>query len=206
MGRELQKAYGQAAQVVVTLPLLEGTDGVQKMSKSLGNAIGVADAPEEMFGKLMSISDAMMLRYYELLTSERVDVLRRQMESGELHPMEAKKRLAQQMVARFSDGAEAQRQRDAFERRFQRHELPQDVPTYEWPEVPTSVLLLPHVMVTAGLVSSTSEARRLIRQGAVRLNGERIQDVAQAITPAPQPLLIQVGPRRLVSVRFNVIE
>jgi tyrosyl-tRNA synthetase len=202
VGRELQKAYGQAAQVVVTLPLLEGTDGVQKMSKSLGNAIGVADAPEEMFGKLMSISDAMMLRYYELLTRDDLATLRAQLASGALHPMEAKKRLAQQVVARFHADDEGQRQRDAFERRFQRRELPQDVPTFAWPEVPASALPLPQVMAAAGLVTSTSEARRLIRQGAVRVNGVRVQDLAHAIAPAAAPLLIQVGSRRLVAVKF----
>ncbi len=202
VGRELQKAYGQVAQVVVTLPLLEGTDGVQKMSKSLGNAIGVAEAAEEMFGKLMSISDAMMLRYFELLTRERTDMLRRQLESGECHPMEAKKRLAEQIVSQFHGCAEAQREREGFERRFQRRELPQDVPAYEWTDVARSAIPLPHLMLTAGLVSSTSEARRLIRQGAVRLDGERIQDIAYPILPRSEPLLIQVGPRRLVSVRF----
>ena len=190
----------------MTLPLLEGTDGVQKMSKSLGNAIGVADAPDDMFGKLMSISDATMLRYYELLTSEDVPELRRQMDSGALHPMEVKKRLAQQLLARFHTDAEAQRQRDEFERRFQRRELPREMPTFEWPDAPRSALLLPQVMVTAGLVSSTSEARRLIRQGAVRLNGARTQDIAQTIVPSSQPLLIQVGPRRLVSVTFPMIK
>jgi len=204
VGRELQKAYGQAAQVVVTLPLLEGTDGVQKMSKSLGNAIGVAEAPEEMFGKVMSISDAMMLRYYELLTGEGTDVVRGQIEVGALHPMEAKKRLAQWVVARFYDAEEGRRQRDAFEGRFQRRELPREVPAFEWPAVPPSALLLPQVMAAAGLVNSTSEARRLIRQGAVRINGERVHDIAHVIEPTPQPLLIQVGPRRLVTVKFPV--
>jgi|SRR5579862_1323755 len=204
VGRELQKAYGQAAQVVVTLPLLEGTDGVQKMSKSLGNAIGVAEAPDEMFGKVMSISDAMMLRYYELLTSEDMAAARGEMAAGRLHPMEAKKRLAQQIVARFYDAGEGQRQRDAFEGRFQRRELPREVPTFDWPEVPTKALPLPQVMVAAGLVSSTSEARRLIRQGGVRVNGERVPDIAQVIEPTSAALLIQVGPRRLIAVKFPV--
>ena len=128
------------------------------------------------------------------------------MESGALHPMEAKKRLAQRLVARFYDDEEAQRQRDAFERRFQRREVPREVPTFAWPEVPRRALPLPQVMAAAGLVSSTSEARRLIRQGAVRLNGERTQDVAVTITPTAEPLLIQVGPRRLVAVKFPLLE
>src|SRR5262249_14060452 len=113
VGRELQKAYGQAPQVVLTLPLLEGTDGDAKMSKSLGNAIGIADPPSEIFGKLMSISDAMMFRYYELLTSEDTAQLRQQVASGAAHPMDVKKRLAEQLVARFYDAATARQELQA---------------------------------------------------------------------------------------------
>jgi len=130
VGREIQKAYGQAAQVVVTLPLLEGTDGVQKMSKSLGNAIGIADRPDDMFGKLMSISDAMMLRYYEVLLGEDVKALRTQIESGAVHPMEAKKRLARTIVARFSGEETGRREQQRFERQFQERRLPEDIPKF----------------------------------------------------------------------------
>lgn len=136
VGRELQRAYGQSPQVVVTLPLLEGTDGLTKMSKSLGNAIGIADPPEDVFGKLMSISDLMMLRYYDLLTAEDVRALRERISSGALHPMEAKKQLARLIVARFYDDDTAQREQERFERRFQRRELPAQLPTFQWPSDP----------------------------------------------------------------------
>jgi tyrosyl-tRNA synthetase len=203
VGRELQKAYGQHSQVVVTLPLLEGTDGVQKMSKSLGNAIGIADPPDEIFGKLMSISDQMMLRYYEVLTTDDVDALRTQIESGALHPMEAKKRLARQMVERFYDEPTGRHALDAFERRFQRRELPEQLPRYTWdqpPEVPPS---LPRVVTACGIARSMSEARRLIQQGAVRVDGERIDDPHFVFPVAQAQAVVQVGPRRIVAVDFR---
>jgi len=206
VGRELQKAHNQPPQVVLTLPLLEGTDGEQKMSKSLRNAIGIADPPEEVFGRLMSISDALMLRYYELLTSENVAVLRAQMESGRLHPMEAKKRLAEIVVARFSSAATALQERERFERRFQRRELPEDIPTFEWAEVPSAAVPLPRVMTLSGMASSMSEARRLIRQGAVRVNGRRIDDVAFGVEASDEAVIVQVGARRIQAVRFPVLK
>ncbi len=197
VGRELQKAYGQPAQVVVTLPLLEGTDGVAKMSKSLGNAIGIADPPEDIFGKLMSISDTMMLRYYDLLTTEDVGVIRREIESGALHPMDAKKQLARRVVARFYDEDAARREVEGFERRFQRRELPEHVPVYEWREPASVVPLLPRVMMLAGMAASMSEARRLIQQGAVRVDGERIADIHFALSADKREWVVQVGPRRV---------
>jgi tyrosyl-tRNA synthetase len=202
VGRELQKAYGQAPQIVVTLPLLEGTDGTQKMSKSLGNAIGIADPPDEIFGKLMSISDAMMMRYYELLTMEDVGALRTQIEAGVMHPMDAKKRLARLLVARFYDDAVAQGALQAFERRFQRRELPEDVPVFEWPKTVPLPASLVHVMTLCGLANSMSEARRLIRQGAVRVDGRRIEEISHSIERAPQGLVIEVGRRRVRRVDF----
>jgi len=203
VGRELQKAYGQQSQVVVTLPLLEGTDGVQKMSKSLGNAIGIADPPDEIFGKLMSISDQMMLRYYELLTSDDVGALRMQIESGVLHPMEVKKHLAQRMVARFYDEPTGRRALDGFERRFQRRELPAEVPRYTWDQPPEVVPSLPRVVTTSGLASSMSEARRLIRQGGVRVDGERIDDPNFVFPLTQGEAVVQVGSRRVVAVDFG---
>jgi len=204
VGRELQKAYGQASQVVLTMPLLEGTDGVQKMSKSLGNAIGIAEPADEMFGKLMSISDAMMLRYYELLTTVDLAALRRELEAASLHPMEAKKRLAQQVVARFHCEESGQAARQAFEARFQRHELPADLPTYDWPAPLTEPVPLPRVLVAAALVKSLSEARRMITQGAVRVDGSRVGDVGATIAPGVARIVLQVGPRRLCAVSFPV--
>ena len=123
----------------MTLPLLEGTDGVAKMSKSLGNAIGIADPPDEIFGKIMSISDTMMLRYYELLTSDDVSAFRAQIESGALHPMEAKKQLARQIVARFYDEPTGRRALEGFESRFQRRELPEDLPRFNGDQPPDVV-------------------------------------------------------------------
>jgi len=202
VGRELQKAYGQSPQVVVTLPLLEGTDGVAKMSKSLGNAIGIADAPGEIFGRIMSISDTMMLRYYELLTSENVAALRAQIESGSLHPMEAKKRLAGLIVARFYDAAAADSERASFEQRFQRRELPEDLPIYEWREDSSIVPSLSRVLTVSGMTASMSEARRLIQQGAVRVNGRRVEDAQFILEPTPEPVVVQVGSRRVRSVHF----
>lgn len=202
VGREIQKAYGMAAQVVVTLPLLEGTDGVAKMSKSLGNAIGIADLPEEIFGKIMSISDAMMLRYYELLTAEDVGALRHQIESGTAHPMDVKKRLAFLMVSRFHGEAIARHELGRFEQRFQRRELPKDLRTFQWrDELPLSLPLV-DVIMAAGMVKTKSETRRLIQQGAVRVDGQRIADIHYNITPTRKNLVIQVGPRRILAFDF----
>jgi tyrosyl-tRNA synthetase len=203
VGRELQKAYGQSPQVVVTLPLLEGTDGVAKMSKSLGNAIGIADPAEDIFGKVMSISDSMMLRYYELLTSENVSALREQMESSQLHPMEAKKRLARVIVARFYDGATADRERAKFEQRFQRRELPENLRRYTWDQPRDVVPSLPRVVTASGIANSMSEARRLIQQGAVRVDGERIEDPHFVFPPTQEEAVVQVGPRRVVAIDFR---
>jgi tyrosyl-tRNA synthetase len=202
VGRELQKAYGQRSQVVLTLPLLEGTDGIQKMSKSLHNAIGITDPPEDIFGKIMSVSDAMMLRYYELLTPVDMVALRQGIQDGSLHPMEAKKALGWQIVERFCGSEEAQRQVARFEQRFQRRELPADMPHFVWPEPPRAAVSLPTILATAGLAKSTSEARRLIQQGAVRLDGERITDVHFVVTPTAKTLVIQVGSRRLLGIEF----
>lgn len=203
VGRELQKAYGQAPQIVLTMPLLEGTDGVAKMSKSLGNAIGIADAPEMIFGRLMSISDAMMLRYYELLTNEDVGALRTQIESGAVHPMEAKKHLAQLMVARFYDAVVADRELRAFERRFQRRQLPEDIPTFVYADAPESVPL-PHLLTISGLTSSHSEARRKIEEGAVRINQERITEVNfPVLRSMVEELVLQVGRRSIRRIIFS---
>lgn len=206
VGRELQKAYGQPSQVVLTMPLLEGTDGVQKMSKSLGNAIGITESPEEIFGKVMSISDAMMLRYYELLTVEDVGRLRRELDSGAAHPMDAKKRLARLMVARFFDDASAQRALEQFAQRFQRRELPDEVPTFAWQGAQSGELSLVDVIVASGLVQTKSETRRLIQQGAVRVNGQRVHDIHQRVVPSREKLVIQVGSRRVMAVDFFPIE
>lgn len=203
VGREIQKAYGMAPQVVLTLPLLEGTDGVQKMSKSLGNAIGIAEPPAEIFGKIMSISDAMMLRYYELLTSEELGGLRRQIESGALHPMDAKKRLARAIVERFYDRAAAQRELENFEVRFQRRELTDDVTEFVYVNPPTRVSL-PQLLTMSGMTKSNSEARRKIEEGAVRVDGQRITDMDFGVAPVETPeIVVQIGRRKVRRIIFS---
>jgi tyrosyl-tRNA synthetase len=177
MGRELQREYGQEPQVVLTMPLLEGTDGVQKMSKSVGNTIGINEAPEEMFGKIMSISDALMWRYYELLSDRNLSEIhanRARVESGEIHPMEVKKSLAQELVQRFHSVTAAQAARVYFESRHQRKSLPAEIKKQFAVSEPTWICRL---LVDLDFAKSGSEARRLIAQGAVKIDGQVISDV-----------------------------
>jgi tyrosyl-tRNA synthetase len=200
VGRELQKAYGQEPQVVLTMPILEGLDGVQKMSKSLGNYVAIGDAPDEMYGKLMSVSDELMWRYLELLSFESEETLRgwrRDVAEG-LNPRDVKYRLAGEMVGRFHGESAAQRAQEAFVARFQRGALPDELP-----EVRVSAreggLALANVLKEAGLAASTSEALRLIQQGAVRIDGERVEDRALQIA-AGTTQVVQVGKRRVARV------
>ena len=177
MGRELLREYGQEPQVVLTMPLLEGTDGVQKMSKSLNNYIGINEAPEEMFGKIMSISDALMWRYYELLSDRNLSEIhanRARVETGELHPMEVKKTLAEELVKRFHSAAAAQAAREYFESRHQKKSLPADIKKQFTVSEPTWICRL---LVDLDFAKSGSEARRLIAQGAVKIDGQVISDV-----------------------------
>jgi tyrosyl-tRNA synthetase len=201
VGRELQKAYGQAPQVVLTLPLLEGTDGVAKMSKSLGNAIGITEPPAEIFGKVMSISDALMLRYYELLTGEDVGGLREAMAAQRVHPMEVKKRLAHVLVARFHGEDAAVEAERGFTRRFQQRELPAEVSTVAFRTEAGAVGVV-DVLASTGLVGSRSEARRMIAQGAVRIDGERVIGQDAQVATARRRIVVQVGPRRVRAVEF----
>jgi tyrosyl-tRNA synthetase len=199
VGRHLQRAHGRAPQVVMTLPLLEGKDGQQKMSKSLGNAIGVNDAPDEMFGGIMSISDELMLRYYELL-SDRTLADIAAIRAGVVHPMEAKKSLAAEMVARFHGSDAGGTARAAFESRFQRRETPGDVPEQVWSGGGTSVAIC-RLLAETGLAASKGEARRLVEQGAVRIDGTKLVDPLSEIATTGTPL-IEVGKRRILRVRF----
>lgn len=177
MGRELQREYGQEAQVVLTTPLLEGLDGVQKMSKSLGNYIGINEPAEDIFGKIMSISDELMWRYYELLSDkdlQQIQTLRAQVESGAVHPMEIKKSLGAELAARFHGAAAAKSAREYFETKFQKKIAPSDIRKQFSAAKPIWICRL---MVDLAFAKSTTEARRLIAQGAVRVDGQSISDV-----------------------------
>ena len=197
LARQLQKSAGQAPQVAIVLPLLEGTDGAQKMSKSLGNHIGVNEPAAEIFGKVMSISDDLMLRYYELLSDRDVVALRRELDRGELHPMQCKKELAQSLAARFQGeraGAEA---RAGFEQRFQQREV--DAATI--PEMRIALADVPprlgSLLHAAELVSSNSDGRRMVKQGAVKLDGETTREEEVSFERGSE-VLVQVGKRRAV--------
>ena len=178
IGRELQREYGQEPQVVLTMPLLEGTDGVHKMSKSLGNYIGINEAPEEMFGKVMSISDEVMWRYYELLSDKdlaEIQTLRSQVEEGSLHPMEIKKQLAKELVSRFHGSAQAQFALDYFESRYQKRAVPEGIRKQFF--APESVWICELIADHLQFAKSRGEARRLVTQGAVKVDGKVVTDI-----------------------------
>ncbi|HWP23491.1 MAG TPA: tyrosine--tRNA ligase [Candidatus Binatia bacterium] len=197
VGRELQREYGQEPQVVVTMPLLEGLDGVQKMSKSLGNYIGITEAPEEMFGKIMSISDSLMWRYYELLSDrslQDLQALRMQVEAGVRHPMEAKKSLAMELIARFHGESEAERARNYFEQKYQKKSTPSDIRVQF--AAPEPIWICRLIVDVLKFAKSTSEARRLIAQGAVKVDGQVISDVNFQFRHPPHEVL-EVGKNRI---------
>ena len=201
MGRELQREYGQEAQVVLTMPLLEGLDGVHKMSKSLGNYIAITDSADDMFGKIMSASDDLMWRYYELLSDRdmsEIQTLRSQVDSGELHPMDAKKSLAVELVTRFHGRASAETAQNYFETRFQKKSTPSDIrQQFAAPEPIWICRLMVEVLKFA---KSTSEARRLIGQGAVRVDGRVIHDVNFQFH-ATNHEIIEVGKNRIAQAK-----
>ena len=204
VGRQLQEQYGQPPQVVVTMPILEGLDGVQKMSKTLDNYIGIAEPPQEMFGKLMSISDELMWRYFELLSLENsaddIRAMRESASAGKANPRDFKVALAREIVARFHDSAAADRALAEFQRRFQRGEMPEDIAEVEL-EATNGSLPLANLLRDAGLTKSTSEALRLIRQGAVRVDGERVEDAGLRLRTGSSHVY-QVGKRRFARVRL----
>lgn len=200
MGRQLQETYGQEPQVVMTLPLLEGRDGIQKMSKSLGNYIGITDPPDEMYGKLMSLSDTLMWRYYELLSFQSmadIVALRGEVEAGK-NPRDVKMGLAEELVARFHGLQAARRAAESFVARFRRGELPTNIPHVSLPAT-ESGLPIGALLRDAGLASSSTEALRMIAQGAVRIDGERITNQRLLILPGATHLY-QVGKRRFARV------
>jgi len=200
MGRELQREYGQAPQVVLTMPLLEGTDGVHKMSKSLGNYIGINEAPEEMFGKIMSISDALMWRYCELLSDKsltEIQAMRAQVENEAVHPMEAKKSLAAELVARFHGAEAARSAQDYFETRYQKKSVPKEIKKQF--SAPDPVWICELIADRLGFAKSRGEARRLIAQGAVKVDGKVVTDVNFQFQGRDHEI-IEVGKNRIAQV------
>lgn len=188
VGRELQREYGQEPQVVITTPLLEGLDGTQKMSKSLGNHIGINEPPKEMFGKIMSLSDELMWKYYEFLTQVDLAGVR------SLHPKEAKLRLAEEIVGWFHSGIEAARAREDFEKTFSQKQIPEDTATYVLRQNNPESLM--DILVSAHLAGSKNEARRLLKQGAVSCDGQKILDEHWPLTEG----VLKVGKRRFLKL------
>ena len=203
VGRQLQEHEGMEPQVVLTMPILEGLDGVQKMSKSLGNYIGITDAPDEMFGKIMSVSDDLMWRYFELLSFRSLDDIRelkQRVEQGG-NPRDVKFELGIELVARFHSGAEAEQARQNFIDRFQKGAVPDDMPEVEL-NADGDGMPIANALKDAGLVGSTSEGIRMIKQGAVRLDGQKVEDRSLAI-PSGSEVVCQVGKRKFARIRVQ---
>ncbi|GAB6192819.1 tyrosine--tRNA ligase [Desulfocastanea catecholica] len=203
MGRDLQRSHNQEPQVVLTMPLLEGLDGINKMSKSLGNYIGITESADNIYGKVLSVSDDLMFRYFSLLSdlsNAQIADLRNKVESNLLHPKEVKKQLARELTARFHGLFAAEAAEENFEKVFQQGGVPDDIPEVRC--TATEPIALPQLLVDAGLVKSTSEARRMIQQSAVSINGEKVGDVTALVTPLGE-ILVKVGKRRFCKVVFG---
>jgi tyrosyl-tRNA synthetase len=199
VGRDIQKVYGQESQIVLTVPLLEGTDGVNKMSKSYGNYVGIDEPGDVMFGKLMSISDELMLKYYELLSDislEELNVLKKDMETGKVHPKDAKVAFAKEIITRFHSEEEAIAAHEGFERLFKNKEVPENIEVVRVSREEAGVWL-PKLLAHVGMVSSSSEAKRMIAQGGVTINGAKI--ASEDVPPGPE-LIIKVGKRNFRKV------
>lgn len=203
-GRELMEKMGMEPQVCLTLPLLEGTDGVKKMSKSYGNYIGLTDAPNDMFGKVMSIPDELMVKYYRLASTvpvDQIDAIEKGLAADEIHPNRCKRDLAQNIVAAYYDEEAAKEAEAAFDRQFKQHEVPEDIPEYAADLTPNEegTVYLAKLIADSGLAKSTGDARRMIDQGGVKINGEAV--AAKVYNVAPESLsgaVIQVGKRKFV--------
>ena len=203
VGRELQRHYGQEPQCILTLPLLEGLDGVNKMSKSLDNYVGITEPPNEIFGKLMSISDELMWRYYDLLSfrpAEEIATLKRECADGR-NPRDAKVAFAQEIVARFHGAPAAKEALEEFEQRFRHGVLPEDMPVVTL-RAPKEGMPIVQILKQAGLVPSVTEATRMIEQGGVKLDGEKLADKALKIAPGTV-VVAQVGKRRFARIRVE---
>ena len=203
VGRDLQRSRGQEPQIDLTMPLLEGLDGINKMSKSLGNYIGITDPANDIYGKTMSVTDELMFRYYELLsdlTSYEIEKLKQGLEQGTLHPKEIKQKLARELTARFHSEEEAVQAQQNFDNVFAKHDLPDDLPEFKLSS--DEPVWLPKLMVDSGMVSSTSDGRRMIKQNAVSIDGEKVGDTNFAVEPAGD-LILKVGKRRFCKVVFD---
>lgn len=208
-GRELMEKMGMEPQVCLTLPLLEGTDGVKKMSKSYGNYIGLTDEPNDMFGKVMSIPDELMVKYYRLASTvavDKIDAIEAGLAAGDIHPNRCKRDLAQNIVAAYYDETAAQEAETAFDKQFKQHEIPDDIPEFAADLTPNDegLVYLAKLISDAGLTNSTGDARRMIDQGGVKVNGETIP--AKSYNVAPEMLkgaVVQVGKRKFVKLVQN---
>lgn len=199
VGRELQRHFGQEPQIAILMPILEGLDGVQKMSKSLGNYVGIDEPPLEMFGKLMSIPDSLMIKYFELLTDfsmEEIEGFKRGLEKGDMHPRDVKMKLAFNIVKTYHSEKDAQEAQEEFCRIFSRKEMPSEITLKLFPEDSKDIVSL---LVEGGLVSSRSEAKRVLSQGGVRVDGMRIEDHAHMVD-LTRERVIQVGKRKFLRV------
>ncbi len=205
VGRQLQEIYGQDPQVVITMPILEGLDGVQKMSKSLGNYIGIADSPEEMFGKIMSISDELMWRYFELLSFQSMTKIiqwQQDCQQGQMNPRDCKISLAQEIIARFHDARSAEKALSDFETRFQKGALPDEMPEFEFKSGAEGIAIA-NILKDAALTDSTSEAIRMIKQGGVKIDGEKLEDPKSIIMPGTKHVY-QVGKRKFARIEISL--
>jgi tyrosyl-tRNA synthetase len=203
MGRELQKQYGQSPQVIMTMPILEGLDGVQKMSKSLGNYIGINEPPLEIFGKIMKISDDLMWRYFELLSFDSTQTIqgyRDAIDNDGMNPRDIKFKLGQELVARFHGQQAASQAQQDFIDRFQQNQIPDDMPEIDLPNQ-SEPWLIGSALKQAQLVTSTSEAIRMIKQGAVKIDGEKVSDAKLAL-PKDVTLVLQVGKRKFARIKL----
>ena len=202
VGRELQKDWAQKPQVVMTLPLLEGTDGTQKMSKSYGNHIAIQDAPQEMFGKVMSLPDHLMERYFVYVSGlprDEAEKILADLKSGEMHPREGKAKLAHTIVSFFHSAAKADEALDGFNTVFRDKGMPEDMPEFLWSQGEVDIVTL---LKEAGLVASKGEARRMIQQGGVRLNAEKVTDVSLNVA-LKDPVILQCGKRKFAKVKHG---
>jgi len=203
VGRQLQQDYGQKPQIVMTTPLLEGLDGVQKMSKSLGNYVGITDAPGDMFGKIMSISDELMWRYFEVLSFRSLDGIRslKKAVADGMNPRDAKFELSEEIVARFHSSKDAEAAKREFVSRFQQGAMPEEIREVTL-QSDGGNLGIGHLLVNAGLVGSTSDAFRMIQQGAVKIDGQKVEDRSLTVT-AGTTHVYQVGKRKFARVSLT---